>query len=112
MQSRRNGVYREYVEHTEALAWLERKWLGYYEVETDEVISWPDHLGSLWASSSPLILAKKFVSVTCPLCEATYSPSQSSVLEFQFGESLFAHGGRGLLCPNGHGLYVICEWNS
>jgi hypothetical protein len=33
-------------------------------------------------------------------------------LEFQFGEGLRAQGGRGLVCPKGHGLYVISEWNT
>ena len=59
-----------------------------------------------------LILAKTFVAVTCPLCGTSYSPDESSVLQFQFGESLCAQGGRGLLCPQRHGLYVICEWNT
>jgi len=112
MHSRRYGVYREYLEHVEALAWLERRWLGYYQNETDEVVPWPDHLGSPWMSCSSLLLAKEFVSVLCPSCEATYSPDQVDVLEFRFGEALSGHGGRGLVCPKGHGLYVITEWNS
>ena len=112
MHSRRTGVYRLYVERVEALAWLERKWLGYYQNEIDEVVPWPDHLGSPWLSCGSLLLAKEFVSVSCPSCEASYSPSQINVLEFQFGEGLFAHGGRGLLCPKRHGLYVITEWNT
>ena len=75
-------------------------------------IPWPESLGNLlWACSS-LLFSKEFVSVACPSCEASYLPDQVSVCQFQAGEALFAHGGRGLLCPNKHGLYVITEWNS
>jgi hypothetical protein len=97
MHSRRGGVYRHYLEQVEALAWLERKWLGYYQNEIDEVVPWPDNFGSFCLSCSSLLLAKDFVSVVCPSCEASYSPEQVKVLEFQFGEELCAHGGRGLL---------------
>jgi hypothetical protein len=105
-------MYHDYLAHVEALAWLERKWLGYYQNEVDEVTPWPEQLGSLWWICGTLILEQRFVSVRCPVCEATYAPDATTVQEFSWGESLFAHGGKGLLCPKGHGLYVICQWNS
>src|SRR5688572_32817231 len=88
MHSRRNGVYRVYLELVEALAWLERKWLGYYQKETEEAVPWPDHFGSPRLSCGSLLLAKDFVSVLCPLCEASYSADQIQVLEFQAGGSI------------------------
>jgi len=112
MHSRSHGIYHEYLQRVEALAWLERKWLGYYQNDVDDVAPWPEHLGSLWNACSPLILEKHFVSVWCSACDATYFPKETTVREFSWGETLFGHGGRGLLCPKEHGLFVICEWNS
>ena len=112
MHSRRDGRYRTYLEDLETLAWLERKWLSYYQNETEEVVSWPEHLRDPWLSCSSLILAKEFVSVACPSCEVKFPPDQIEVIEFQSGEGLCVHGGRGVVCAKGHGLYVISEWNT
>lgn len=112
MHSRRDGVYRAYLENLETLAWLEREWRSYYQNESEEAVSWPQHLGDPWLSCSSLILAKEFVSVACPSCEVNYPPDHIMVIEFQSGQGLCAHGGRGVVCPKGHGLYVICEWNT
>jgi hypothetical protein len=110
MRSRGKGEYQQYLQEVEALAWLERRWLMYYQHDGDETVPWPDHLAPL--SCGSLILGKNFVSVVCPACAVRYIPDQVTVKAFKFGKALFAHGGRGVLCPRGHGLYVILEWNS
>ncbi|HEY0094050.1 MAG TPA: hypothetical protein VGB96_06990 [Archangium sp.] len=112
MHSRRHGIYREYVEAVKTLAWLEERWLEQYPEETPEAIPWPKDLQKLWAFCGGLIFSRRFERVLCPACKATYAPEQTQVVEWRHGESLAAHGGKGLLCPNGHGLYVIVEWDS
>jgi hypothetical protein len=112
LESRRNGIYREHVDAVRTLAWLEELWLKQYPIESDDLIPWPDILQDLWASCRGLVLEKRFVSVTCPACNRTYGPDEVKVLAWSQGEELAASGGKGVLCPQGHGLYVIVEWDS
>ena len=112
MHSRRHGLYREHVEAVKTLAWLEERWLAQYPEETQEAIPWPTDLQELWAFCGGVIFAQRFERVVCPSCKASYPPGQTQVVEWQYGEALAAQGGEGLLCPNGHGLYVIMLWNS
>lgn len=112
MHSRRHGLYREHVEAVKTLAWLEELWLAQYPQETHEAIPWPANLLGPRASCAEIVFAQRFERVLCPSCKASYPPGETQVVEWRYGESLAAHGGKGLLCPNGHGLYVIVLWNS
>lgn len=112
LESRRNGIYREHVATVRALAWLGELWLKQYPSESGDLIPWPDGLQAPWAICSGLVLAKRFVSVTCPACRKTCRPDEVRVLAWSHGGGLAASGGKGVLCPQGHGLYVIVEWDS
>lgn len=112
MHSRRNGIYLEHVAAVRVLAWLEELWLKQYPNESDDLIPWPDGLQSPWSTCSGLVLTKRFVAVTCPACRETYRPDEVQVLAWSQGGGRAASGGKGLLCPQGHGLYVIVEWDT
>jgi len=114
MQSRRYGTYREYVEAVQTLAWLEATWFDQYAKETNEVIQWPATLQDLWAFSGSIICEKQFESVVCPACHKTYTPADVQVCEWSYGQdlALAGYGGEGVVCPSGHGLYVILTWQS
>lgn len=112
MHSRGSGLFAEYVKQVEALAWLERQWLGCYPNAPSTALTWPEHFGSLTTIGSSLIFSKRFVWVTCPVCGATCSPESTQVIEFHEGEALAAYGGRRLLCPQGHLIFTLGEWTS
>jgi hypothetical protein len=58
------------------------------------------------------ILDKKFASISCPTCNQKFNPGECQVVRWVHGESLFAEGGRRLLCPADHTLYWYMDWNS
>jgi hypothetical protein len=66
----------------------------------------------VWSFSSGLMFEKRFVSVRCPECQQEFAPEECEVLEWSFGESLAASGGRRVVCPANHTLYSCMEWNT
>lgn len=82
------------------------------EEEKDVTLDGRDgyEFGSWFASD--LIFMKQFVAVKCPACAREFLPESCQVISWAFGESLFAEGGRRLVCPMGHTLYSRFEWNS
>jgi hypothetical protein len=68
-----------------------------------------DHI---WSMSIEWMLGLRFVSAQCPACDRTYGPEECEVQGWDAGEGLAACGGRSVLCPGGHVLYSITEWNS
>jgi hypothetical protein len=112
MHSRRSELFRDYIATVEALAWLERLWHEQYGHDNDDVLPWPERFTGFRSCCAPLLFEKRFQSATCPMCKITYTPEQVKVQAFQHGRDLAAHGGRGLLCPAGHGLYILVEWVS
>jgi hypothetical protein len=72
------------------------------EVERDET-----RLG-LWDAIRPIMFSRQFVSVTCPRCRRTLTPSPDHTL---IGEwERLPYGGRRLVCVRRHVLYVNWEW--
>lgn len=66
----------------------------------------------IWCYAGGLVYSGQFDSVFCPPCAASCSFSEASIEQWAQGESLFAEGGRRLVCPQGHVLYALMEWNS
>jgi hypothetical protein len=66
----------------------------------------------LWAMSRELMFGLGFISVHCPVCARTFLPEECQVRGWNTGSGLVACGGRSVLCPSGHVLYSMTEWNS
>jgi hypothetical protein len=72
------------------------------EVERDETRR------ELWDAIRPIMFSRQFVSVTCPRCKRTLTPSSDHTLigEWRDGNT----GGHRLVCVRRHVLYVNWEW--
>lgn len=106
--SKTSGRYQEHLDTLLLIEWLEQQ-----RHNNQESIRWDDnHRDFIWCYARNLVYSGQYESVFCSACESTYSPTESSIEDWAVGESLFAEGGKRLLCPNGHVLYAIMDWNS
>ncbi|PVV57794.1 hypothetical protein [Chryseobacterium sp. HMWF035] len=62
--------------------------------------------------SIKVMIRKDFHSIFCKICSKEYSPEEIIYETWYRGESLFASGGKTLLCENNHFLFGYMEWNS
>lgn len=62
--------------------------------------------------SIKVMIRKDFHSIFCKICSKEYSPEEIIYETWSRGESLFASGGKTLLCENNHFLFGYMEWNS
>jgi hypothetical protein len=100
-----------YKEHTDMLALV--TWLDRQVASGVEVIEWDSAQRDLvWCYASGLIYSRQFASFSCPTCDMEYSPSDGTIAKWAFGQDLAAEGGRRFICPRGHTLYALMEWNS
>jgi hypothetical protein len=67
---------------------------------------------TIWIVSSDAIFSRHFDSYLCPECNVKYSPEEGTIIDWRFGKSLAAHGGRRFACPRSHTVYSIMEWLS
>jgi hypothetical protein len=106
-RNRINGSgYRSYLEHIAGLDWLEDALR-----RSDLVVwDWPEDL--VWHLVSELVYSGEWARAYCPTCRAEHRPGAGQVVEWSFGSGLAAEGGRRYLCPAGHTLYAIMDWNS
>ncbi|WP_394665345.1 hypothetical protein [uncultured Chryseobacterium sp.] len=62
--------------------------------------------------SIKIMIRKDFSFNFCKICSKEYSPEEVIYETWSRGESLFASGGKTLLCENNHFLFGYMEWNS
>ncbi len=100
--------YQEHLDTLELIEWLEQQQKNYHQS-----ILWDANRRDLiWCYARSVVYSGQYESVFCPACGVTYSAKEGSIEDWAVGESLFAEGGKRLLCPNGHVLYAIMDWNS
>jgi hypothetical protein len=99
------GWLREYKTHIRL-----RKLLDNADAESLENLE--DYRLTVWSIAEPLIYSQEFRHFMCPPCNRTFAPGDGHVEEWTSGEDLGEFGGRRFLCPSGHTLYAITEWNT
>jgi hypothetical protein len=98
--------YQSYIDHIAAVNWLEGAAKG------ADLIVWDGDPSLIWHLAGALVYNGQWVQVRCPGCKAEYRPGSGRIVEWRFGSGLAAEGGHRYVCPEGHTLYAITEWNS
>lgn len=103
----KSGIgYRSHLGDIAALDWL----LG--EAERSDLILWDREQDHVWHLASELVYTGQWSRAWCPACQAEHRPGSGRVEKWAYGSGLAAEGGRRYVCPTGHTLYAIMEWNS
>jgi hypothetical protein len=103
---KRESGYRSYLYHIAALDWLEDS------ARRSDLVVWEWEPVLVWHLASKVVYTCQWSQVRCPSCAADYPPGSGRVAEWSIGWGLAAEGGRRYVCPAGHTLYAIGDWNS
>ena len=79
------------------------------KIDEDVVLDGHDYV---WSFVSKLMFDRKFISVKCPECDRAFGAEECRVLNWSYGSELAAEGGQRVVCPTGHTMYAIMQWNS
>ncbi|GAA5101822.1 hypothetical protein GCM10023210_42140 [Chryseobacterium ginsengisoli] len=80
------------------------------ETETDIDFGEKDQYISSF--SIKVIMHNEFHSIFCSKCRTEYFPNEITYKTWSQGESLFASGGKTLVCNEDHFVFGYMEWNS
>jgi hypothetical protein len=66
----------------------------------------------IWDLMSGMMFDRRFVSAGCPECSREFGPEACRVLEWSYGSGLCGEAGRRVVCPAGHTLYALAEYEA
>ena len=89
-----------------------RRLTGYLSGEEKPVLWEVKKHDLLWWRIGELVFTGQFSSVHCLSCGDRFVFDQCKIENWSIGEGLIVSGGRNLVCPHGHLLCHVEEWNS